>query len=351
MKKIGIAIFLAALFAGTAFCQDPAQDLPAGTKWVLHLDLDRARLTSLAEFVMDVIDERAGKEKLEQALAVLSITPEEAASLQTIGSLTLCGPDNERDNALIYIRGRLEKSMLEKLVLTMDEHATDMHEGHVIHGWKPKPRPHGRHGRHGRHGKHLGRGKGRHKGPPARVFASYVDQGVLVMGANRERVIEALGVIDGKAQALQDPKLLTMLASPGEAFFLFAAADVGDTESFEPRTAVGEKINTASFKLGEENGLVKGLASVEAKTEEAAGQLGDIARGWRALAKLMGSRRAVPAAAAESLQISTAGRQIDATFSVPVSVVIENARKRMAEHKGETGQPAIEMETNEGDGQ
>lgn len=231
--------------------------VPAGGQWVMHLDMDAAREST----VMGRAWDRAVKlhphaeQMMRMWTGLMGMDPR-----TDLHDATAYGLDTDKHNAVLVVRAKANRAMLEKMVAKAPDHQTMTHGSHTLHAWTHKG------------------WKGRMGHPVAGAFHR---DDVLVFARSPDRVKAALDVLDGERPAVAGDGPLGGRVRPGSILVARAAAVDADTTCPVLRQARGFRV-----ALGEHDGTSFYRARLDMKSDEDADRAEDVVEGLEALARL-----------------------------------------------------------------
>jgi len=162
-----------------------------------------------------------------------------------------------------------------------------------------------------------------HQGEHATATVAFLEPGVLAMGQTSavQRAIDAGGSGADIRKNAELTVLIDDMRGVGNAWF------VGQVGALTDHTALPDEIaghlsaiNLVAMSV-HVNGGVRGTIRAEARDDEAAGQLRDIAKGALAAAHLMAGQNPKMDAMLTSLQITGSGKTVGMNFSVPLELL------------------------------
>jgi len=119
------------------------------------------------------------------------------------------------------------------------------------------------------------------------------------------------------------------MGAPGDTSILEAAARKLDFASRDPNAAVLKLARSARFHLGETGGQVTATLTLEANSEDVAGNMYSVAQGLVALLKLQ-KTKPESMKIAEALSLKHEGPRVVASLKLPAADVIELIKANQA---------------------
>jgi len=221
--------------------------VPAEAVWMMHLDMDAARESTVVRRMHDRV--MAMHPQLEamvaMAKAMTGMDPR-----KDLHDVTVYGLDTDKRNAVMVVRAKANRPLLEKMVEKARDHRTMEYGGRTLHSWTHR-------GRKGDKGE--------------TVVGAFQADDRLVFARSADAVKMAIDVLDGKKSSYEEGPLAGGV-KPGSILVARAAA-------IDPNT----------------------------KSAEAAGLSEDVVEGFEAVVKLRWTDDAVAMKLLSGLRTETAG--------------------------------------------
>jgi len=240
-------------------------DVPADAKWVVHLDVDAARKSSIAQTIQDRLmqrdDVKQGVSDIETLTGVQ--VPDD------VSDVTLYGSEFGEKNNIVLMSGKFDRRRILGVVSLSPQYTSTKHGAHEVVSWEDK----GQINYGGFHGERR-----------------------LIIARSKENVVHALDVLDQKVETLKgvsdfgiDAKDATV--SPASAMLYVGGMNLGDLPGVADASPLFQQAKSAVVLLGEEGGqaYMKGL--VKAVDADKAEQMARAAEGLRSLVQLGASQR------------------------------------------------------------
>jgi hypothetical protein len=310
--KHPLALLVLALAAAAPTLAGPLQrqDLPADTKWLVHLDAAAFLKTKLG----DSLAKEQIEPKLAQGRADIKAWFDFDLDWRRISGITIFGtdytaPKEERGVALIYTDLDIAKGLDGAIVKL--EAAGSADSGSV---------------------------KRLEAAPQALyqlndVFAAVQKGQPVVLGKSREKVLRTRDVLSGKNPSLKSGQAFTKLPAPASGFFLLAAAeDFNESAAIPPQANVLKQADGLRFTLAEKDtNLVASLALLP-KNEQVAQQIQQVAQGLIALGALSQGDNADLQRLVQAVRVQQADGLVTLDLSLPVNLIqqkiAEGTRKK-----------------------
>src|SRR5947209_15684401 len=105
-------------------------DVPADPAWLVHIDFDRLRPTTVGQYIMTELEKPQAQAKLASFQAMFKF------DLKTqLHGLTLYGMNEAPDQAVLLVYADFDAEHLATLAKGAAEYQASDHNHHVIHSW------------------------------------------------------------------------------------------------------------------------------------------------------------------------------------------------------------------------
>lgn len=282
----------AAAFAG------PLQrgDVPAEPVWVVHVDIDGLRPTSVGQYLLAEAEKPENQAKLAAFQAVVSF------DLRTqLHGLTLYSIGSTPQDGVLLVYADFDAERLRTLALGAPEAQSTTYKQMPIYSW-------------------IDKNKKTSSGTRPRTYAAIYGSRV-IFGQREERVAQALDVITGASANFAATKAFPQLGAPGNPNFLQAAARKMDFAQSDPNAQVLRLSKQASFQAGQAGQQITANVTLEANDEEVANNIHSILNGLLSLLKLQ-KEKPESVKFAEALSLKQTGPVVQVNFTMPVAEVI-----------------------------
>lgn len=287
MKRIVLALlFLLPVSVLSAAPLNKAQ-VSSTAKWLLHLDVNTFKDSSLGTLVLDEI--RAEHQQQMEALAeLLGSNP-----LRDIDNITLYGPDNNPANAVLMVSGRFDPKKLRALVALNETYKTIPYGSYTLHEWTSED-------------------NGRNQ---VGVFAR---DNMILMSQALQPVEEALDVLDGThANIAQSNNLACLSKAPANPIALIAAEDLGQLTGDNAHAAILKNSDVLMVIADEQNQNFSLSLDLWAREEQTALQIEQILLGIKAFMALNQAEHPELNQMLRSIQFSRQDSLISIHFQYP----------------------------------
>jgi len=285
----------AATVSATALAEplDPKQ-VPADSRWLVHIDLDAAQKSVLwpafEQRVRSDPQRTADLGDLESATGV--------RLPQDLHSVTLYGAGFGDTEGVVLLQATVDQPRVLNLLQLNPKYSSEQYGSHSLLSWEDKGKI---------------------------MFGGFAGTDRVVITQNKALAQKAFDVLDGKSQALRAD---AVLAQPAGASAVVALAGKSLTElGQKQQNPVLRQVQSAWFALMEQGGNLRLKGTVEAADENAALQLKNMAEGLRSAGQMMAAgEKADPKLKAlapllPTLSFTQQGKSVSVDWTAPVTDV------------------------------
>lgn len=236
--------------------------VPADAKWLVHIDVDAGLHSHVGQAALDwALANPDLKESLAKGQAMLGMKlPSD------IHDVTLYGRSFGPDGVVIVHAALNRDKLLSLLQSTKNLKSSDL-RGRTIYTWDDDV-------------------TAKEPTDASKTSAgALIDDSSVVLGHDKESIVAALDVIDGKQPALDSASLLAHPAPPGTIGFI-AAIDLESVANGPDRSPLVQKCREGMLAIGEHDSQAFMHGEITADSGESAQQLTTMMRGLQALAQL-----------------------------------------------------------------
>ncbi len=312
MRVWGIAAVVALGIATTAAAGPlDLKQVCASAKWVVHVDVDAMRESTLVQRIYDKVIQEAPE--AEQHLRNVTDLVEHLGIDLTrdLHGITAYGSVVGKPEGVFLVDANFdEKSLLEKADQAPD-HQVTTHGAYQVHSWTDA------------------KGK-RHEHP----MAGTVYKNLLIFAPAAAQVNAALDVLDGKSPALAGKSSPLTAKVPAGTLVLIRAIGLSDAKLpwKSPLVTQSESFGVA---IGEQGGKVCFEGMLTAKSKETAEQAKAVVEGARSMAELQHGQDAEAAKLIKAVKVSVADTALSVEFSASADDVwsrLEKGIQKAVEH-------------------
>ena len=239
---------------------------------------------------------------------------------EDLESATLFGEvaeDGEQDKMAILFRGKFKKAPLLDSLQKKNAFKIIRAAGHELLTWRD--------GKEGEQETHYG---------------AIVNEGLIAIGSSKQRLVQALNVLKGKAPALQ-PKQLGGLKLKKGNYFLAAVVNVKDLPI--PPEAQAFNVQSIGFRLGEQGNNITAQLLLNSVNADSSLKIQQMLQGLLAMVQLQIAAADDPeskelAAGLQNLKIARQKNVVQVDLTFPVAKLLEqlnvNVQKREGDQPG-----------------
>lgn len=265
MKSFLQSTLVAGCLAAGAFTMQagPLQrgEVPGVPLWLLHIDFDAIRPSSIGQFILGEMDKPENQFKLAALQGMLKVDIRTQLHGATVYS---AGAAPEDAVALVY--ADFDAEHLASLAKQAQDAKSITYKKHVIHNWIDDKKP-------------------ARNGVKPRTYAALAGNKV-IFAQREEAVKQSLDVIDGAAGSLSKSGNFSQLGAAGTVNFIEAAARKLPVPDSDPNAAILKMAKGIRFQLGETDGKISANLALEAADGDTARNIANVAQGLVGLLRL-----------------------------------------------------------------
>ncbi|HWW01362.1 MAG TPA: hypothetical protein VNZ64_16820 [Candidatus Acidoferrum sp.] len=266
-------------------------DVAADPAWVVHLDCDGLRPTTIGQHIQTEMNKPDAQDKLAAFESMFGF------DLRTqLHGLTLYGTGSNPHDGVLLVYADFDPDRLVTLANAAKDAQNSSYKQHVIYNWVDEKRK-------------------AKDGVQPRVYAAIAGKRV-VFGQREDRVARALDVLDGAASNLAAAKAFPQLGAPGDTSFAEAAARKIEVADGDPHAAILRLSRQIRLQLAETKGQVVATLTLEANDSEVASNISSIAQGLVSLMKLQ-KEKPEAMKVAEALTLKQDGSAVIVSLVLP----------------------------------
>jgi hypothetical protein len=289
-------------------------DLPADPAWVVHVDCDALRPSTVGQYLLSELDKPAAQEKFAAFQAIFSFDPR-----KQLHGLTLYGTGSNPTDGVLLAYADVDPDRLVVLAKAAKDYQTNTHNGFVIHSWIDDKKP-------------------AIKDVKPRTYAAIFNRNLVIFGQKESTVGQALDVLARKAPGLAPGDVFAQLGASGDNSIVQAMARKVELANSDPSAAVFRLAKLIRLKVAEVSRQLTASFVLEANDDQTANQLTSIVQG---LASLMKVNNEKPDAVklANALNIHQSGSSVMMDLSLPADDFVNMMKAdaaRKAQKKSQT---------------
>lgn len=334
-------LLLPALMVLTAAATAAAAELKpshvsADAKWLMHLDVDQVRQSTLGERLGEEV---ASKERAQKRLDW--VHERYGIDLrQDLHGLTAWGSTYAPHEGVLILHADYDREKVLAVVKDEPGYKTTQHGDDTIHTWRAVPRRERRaarkrdedRGKDRKHGKQKQR-KAADRRDHLNVSMAFHDKSTIVLAGGPQTVQHALAVLDGKRASLKKVVKTPLTRDvPEGTIFRGAAVDLDGLKARGPRFAVLAQFDEIVVSFGEQEGSLFLNKHLVADSPETARLAGDVARGFEAMLALRAKAHPKLEEIAKGFKFNQDGQTLTATWKAETDAVW-SAVEEMKQHR------------------
>ena len=284
-------------------------DAPADPAWIAHVDCDALRPTTIGQYILTETEKPEAQNKLIAFQAMCGVDLR-----KQLHGVTLYSAGTASEDGVLVLYADFDADRLSALAKGAKDYQSTEHNKHTISNW-------------------IDEQKRAKDGVRPRTYASIAGNRV-IFGQREACVAAALDVIDGTTPSLATSKALPQLGAGDSGNFIQAAARKMDFPNSDPNAAILKMSKLARLQVGETNQQLSATLSLEAKDEEVATQIAQIAQGLLALAKMQSDKPEF-VKLGNALALKQDAANVALTLALPANDVIEFFKADVARKKAQ----------------
>lgn len=252
----------------------------ADAQWVIHLDFDHGRETSIAQWFRDQrVDSPRVRDFAGTFQERTGIDPD-----HDLHGLTMYGTSYEPHTGAAVLFADYSTDRVVNLLNNQRDYQTTTYGGETLHSWKETG--------------------GRNQAEGYRVTAAFPKSKVIVAGRTVEEVKAALDVLAGKGASLKGKSSPLTADLPKGAMFHGAAIDLGSLQRSQPALTILQQGKRMSVNFGEQQEELFFNSEFVAGTQQVAQQIQQLVEGFRANLALQAKEAPEPVKLIDKLKVA-----------------------------------------------
>jgi hypothetical protein len=269
--------------------------------WLMHIDFDSARASSIGSFIMDEIESKSeAVERMAEVRASYGVDPKGFSGLTMFGN-------GEHKKGIAIMSGGLDPEKMTAFARKNDTFETIRVGKNEIHSLNQDKRH-----------------------PMA--FAT-LKNGVIVGGPDADYVRQGIKLAKGKGASRGPIALLgdlrQIIDNPGFIAYVDVAKASAHHDLDRRGMGMAKKIKSMGIVVGEADGLVKMVAVVVVEDEETAAQMEGMANGMMAMAALGKDSKHRLADLMKSQSVTRTGNTVTLQVGLAIDVIEDHIEKEM----------------------
>jgi hypothetical protein len=272
-------------------------DLPADPAWVLHVDCDALRPSTIGQYLLSELEKPDAQEQFAAIQAIFSFDPR-----TQLHGLTLFSAGTTPADGVLLAHADIDPDRLIVLAKAAKDYQTTTHNGLVIHSWIDDKKP-------------------AVNDVKPRTYAALFNRNVIVFGQKESTVAQTLDVLARKVPSLAADSAFAQLCAGGDNSFVQAMARKIELPNNDPNAAVFRLAKLIRLKIGEASRQITASLVLEANDDQIANQITSIVQGLTSLLKLQ-DKKPEAAKLANALTIHQSGVSVTVNLSLPADDVV-----------------------------
>ena len=276
------------------------KDLPSETKWVLNLDIKAVQASPLLNYVVDKVAPAKRQEAQAKIAAIKALFGIDL--VKDIDQLIIAGNGNAEKGGVAYVYGTFDPQRLTTILAGSKNFTSTQCGSFTVLGWND----------------------GKQK------YLSFAKPGLAMLSSSQTTLTDALDVLSGKKTGLaSDSVFKSALSCSGQELLTLQAVDVPSIVGEQPKAQALRQAQALCLHVcAAQPETLSAELSVTAASDETALQVQQALMGIQALALLRSAEAPEPATLAALAKISSKGRTVGVTITLPKSVVESIVRQR-----------------------
>jgi hypothetical protein len=264
MKRLALVLPVL-LVAGAAFGGGlQKEQVPAGAKWVAHLDVEALVNSQLGQFLLKQLAAEGVDEKIKQFAEVFGFDP-----VKDLKSITAYGNEYVEEHGVAILRGTVNREKILALLEKNEGHKETKYGESTLHQWAEKKTE-----------------------AVLTRFGCFYGDDLTVIASSMELLKAAVDVLDKKADSLAKGDLAAVLLVPSVgSIAMIAAQDIVPKEN-DPQAAMVKKLQAISAEIGEANKSLYGKIVLVTRNAKDAEDIRKVIDGLLAIVSLAGAQAA-----------------------------------------------------------
>ncbi len=289
MKRLLLLACITLLTAHSTVFSSPLQEkhVSGDAQWLVHVDLDALRSSEFGQLLQGELQAQC-EDKIGALAELLG-----SDVTRDLYDVTLYGNGPGETNATILFRGRYDKDKLLALLVLNGAYSKREYEGTPVHHWMDEKRS-------------------------KEQYGAFAGDDLIVIGQTEDAVIDTLDVLAGKRASLAgdtDSALYQLCQGRDNPIFMAAATELSQLAPDNEQAAILKNTHLIAVLAAEKDANMTATLHLEAKDEQAAIQIEQIARGLLAFAALHNMEKKGPLI--QSVVLTRDKNALDCTVSYP----------------------------------
>jgi hypothetical protein len=273
--------------------------VPAQAKFLVHVDAETLRTSTLGTFMVEQMAEGKAKVMLDAFSAMVGFDPR-----TDLHGITMYGSSQRPEDGVVLLHGNFPAAKLDVLVRAKESYEAVEHESKIVHSWEDDER-----------------------GRKVRRFGVITPNGIMAISEGLPSIRNFVDVQEGRAAVLAPHAL--PLPEAGQLPMVTISFDLDAVENLGANAAILGKLRNGLVQVSEVNGSMVSTMRVRTENEATAQQLHSMAQGMLAFAQLNGGSKPELAELLSSVRISLRGSEIEGSASFSVKSMLDRIKVEM----------------------
>ena len=276
--------------------------IPKGPKWVLHLDVETLKKSSLGKQILSELASDESQRHLAAFEARAGFDPR-----IDLDGVTAYGTGDSEDTSLAMLEGKISLDRLKTRAMRQPDFRAVRHAGADLYRWTETTSTRAQ-----------------------KVYGAALGTSTVVAGQSLRLMLATLDLHAGKGSSMKGQALLSGLENERGAL-LVAAANLQSLQGVNPQSEMFQLVRTAKLILREDSNRVLGTLSLDTDRPESALQVQTFVQGFIAIAMFSQRDNPEQAELARTLSIRTSGAQVFVSMNAAPEQVMLLLRKEIRE--------------------
>lgn len=278
------------------------KDFPAGTQWVLNLDLKAAQASPLLNEVVARIAPAKRQEAQNKLAAIKALFGVDL--LKDIGQLVIAGNGNADKGGVAYVYGTFDTQRLSTILAGGKNFTSFQHNRFTVLGWDDRQRK----------------------------YLSFAAPSLALLSNSQAALTDALDVIAGsKAGLAPGSAMAAALERSGQDLLTVRAVNVSSIVGAQPKAQALKQARSLDLRVrASDPETLSASLSVTAASGETARQIQQALLGIQAITLLRSAESPESATLASLARVTCQGETVGVTMSLPKTVLETALRQREA---------------------
>lgn len=267
MKKLALSISLLAMLCPVAFAGSlQKEQVPAGVKWVAHVDVESMVKSQMGQFLLKKANAEGLQDSLNEFAKTFGFDP-----LKDIKSVTAFGTDYTPDNGVLTFVGAFNKETILSLLQANPAYKAGKYGQQDMYQWGDTDKK---------------------TGKDITLHGCFYGVNTALVSRSEETLKLALDTLNKSKDSLAKANSLPSLGKTAEGAFLVAAGEDFPAAPNNPGSAaIVKRVQSASMQLGENDKNIFARVTMNTRTAKDANEINSILQGLLAMGAMFGAEQ------------------------------------------------------------